>query len=150
MDNIYDYLKLDHKKVEKLFSLYETASSEKNKSEIVDMLNKELTVHAISEEKTFYKILEEHRESKKEALHGEKEHTDIKDKLAEVVEFKETYEPLDDKVQQLKKIVEHHVSEEENNIFDEAKKVLTKEEAYIIKEKMHSLKGDLILEKFPD
>ena len=150
MVDIYEYLKLDHEKVAKLFKLYDTAPSEKNKLEIVAMLNKELTVHAISEEETFYKVLERHRESKKEALHGEKEHQEIKDKLAEIIQIKHANPTLDAKVKKLKEIVEHHVSEEEGKIFKEAKDVLSKEMALAIKEQMHYLKGKLLLNYFPD
>lgn len=150
MDDIYEYLKLDHRKVDKLFALYENSPSEKNKLEIIAMLNKELTVHAISEEETFYKILEQYRESQKDTLHGEKEHKEIKDKLAEIMQINSPNEILDKKVHELKKIVEHHVSEEEGKIFKEAKNVLSKEEAYILKEQMHDLKGKIILEDFPD
>ena len=149
MDDIYEYLKLDHKKVAKLFKLYETSFSEKNKLEIIDMLNKELTVHALSEEETFYKILEQNSKSRKEALHGEEEHQKIKNKLAEITKIQHANKSLDNKVQELKKIVEHHVSEEEGKIFSEAKDILTKEEAYILKEQMHYLKGKIILKEFP-
>jgi hemerythrin superfamily protein len=150
MCDIYEYLKLDHKKVDKLFDLFTTAPSEKNKLEIVAMLNKELTVHAISEEETFYKTLEKHRESNKDALHAEKEHQQIKDKLEVIINIKSSNKLLNNKVDELKKFVKNHVSEEEGSIFSEAKRVLTKKEAYILKEKMHDLKGRVILEKFPD
>lgn len=148
MDDIYNYLKMDHNKVAKLFDLYKTAPSNKNKLEIVEMLNQELTVHAVSEEETFYKVLETYAKSKKDTLHAEKEHQEIKNKLAEVMEISHVNTELDDRVQELKKIVEHHVSEEEGKIFRDAKNVLTKEEAYIIKEQMHFLKGKLLIEKF--
>jgi len=148
MDDIYEYLKLDHKKVAKLFDLYESAPSQRNKLEIVAMLNKELTMHAISEEETFYKILEQYSKSQKEAFHGEKEHQEIKDRLAKLMTLKQANNTLDNQVQELKKIVEHHVSDEEGKIFKEAKNVLSKEEAFILKEKMHFLKGKILLKIF--
>jgi hemerythrin superfamily protein len=148
MDDIYEYLKLDHKKVAKLFELYETAPTPKNKLEIVDLLNQELTVHAISEEETFYKILEQHRQSQKEALHGEKEHQEIKDKLAEIMGMQNANSALDEKVKELKKLVDHHVSDEEGKIFKEAKKIIPQDEALILKEKMHFLKGKILIKEF--
>jgi hypothetical protein len=148
MDDIYEYLKLDHKKVAKLFSLYDTAPSAQNKLEIVQMLNQELTVHAESEENTFYKALIQHPESKKDTLHAEKEHQEIKDKLAEITKIKEINQSLDQKVHELKKLVDHHVSEEEGKIFKEAKDVFSKEEAYVLKEKMHFLKGKILVKDF--
>lgn len=149
-DDIYQYLKLDHKKVAKLFDLYESSTSEKNKFDIIEMLNKELTLHAVSEEEIFYKALAHNHKSKKEALHGEKEHQQIKGILSEIIKISTINNLLDAKIQELKKIVEHHVSEEEGEMFKEAKEVFTTEEAYVLKEKMHFLKGKLILSEFPD
>ena|SRR6476620_12315517 len=150
MDDIYEYLKLDHRNVEKIFKLYSNATTDRNKLEIVAMLNKELTVHAVSEEDTFYKILEHHKESKKEALHGEHEHQKIKDKLSELMNITQVNKQLDEKVQQLKELVEHHVSDEEGKIFGEAKDVISKEEAHNLKLQMHDLKGKIILKEFPE
>jgi len=149
-DSFYVYLKLDHDKVSKLFKLYETASSEKNKVEIINMINKELVAHAISEEETFYKALLAHRESKKDTLHAENEHEEIKNKLAALLDVNSADQALDEKVKALKKIVEHHVKEEEGKIFKEAKEVLSDEKVYRIKEEMHYLKGKILLENFPD
>lgn len=41
--------------------------------------------------------------------------------------------------------MEHHVREEEGDVFNKAKKVLSKEQAWEIKEKMHYLKGNFLL-----
>ncbi len=148
MIDIYEYIKLDHKKVDKLFNLYETSASEKNKLEIAAQLNQELTVHARAEEETLYKVLEQHRKSKDEARHGEKEHQEIRNKLAEITKIKQVNEGLDIKIVELKKLVEHHVSEEEGKIFSEAKDVISPELAYKLKEEMHFVKGQLILKEF--
>lgn len=142
--DIYEYLKLDHQKVAKLFDLYETAISKRNKLEIFEMIKKELLVHADSEAETFYRALEANRKSEDEALHGEQEHREIKNKLEEISTLKNPDNGMDKKIIELKKLVEHHVSDEEGRIFNIAKKVLTEEQAYILKEQMHAEKERLI------
>jgi hemerythrin superfamily protein len=140
MDTIYDYLKADHKKVADLFKQFEKAPSATAKNDYLNMIKKELIVHAESEEATFYKELEKHRKSAEVAMHGEKEHQEIKDKINEITSISSHNEIWENKVMELKKIVEHHVNEEEGKIFREAKEVFNDYQAYVIREQMHDLK----------
>jgi hypothetical protein len=145
--DIYDYLKMDHKKVAKLFKLYETAKTDRNKLEIFEMINKELRVHADSEAETFYRALELHKKSEDEALHGEEEHYAIKAKLQEIFNLGNFHPSMDKKMLELKALVEHHVSDEEGKTFKVAKKIFSKEEAIVLKLQMHDLKEKLLTSK---
>ncbi|MBA3662022.1 MAG: hemerythrin domain-containing protein [Gammaproteobacteria bacterium] len=142
--DIYEYLKMDHKKVTKLFKLFESAPTERNQLEIYKMIRNELTIHAKSEEATFYKALEKHAESLPDTRHGEKEHVGIMNKLAEIDMHKQISNTMKKLILELKQLVEHHVSEEEGKLFKDAKKVLTDKEAYILKLQMHDYKEKLL------
>lgn len=142
--DIYEYLKLDHKKVNKLFDLYESEVNNQNKMNIIAMFTKELLIHADSEAATFYKALEKDLHSKNQALHGEEEHEDIKAKLREISKFDKVNGALDEKVRELRKLVEHHVSDEEGKIFKAAKQVLSNDDALRLKEQMHYYKYKLM------
>lgn len=142
--DIYEYLKKDHQKVADLFKQFTKAKDKLEKVEIVNFIAKELVLHATSEQETFYKVLESHADSKKEALHAEKEHKEIEEKLNEVTSFKDTDAKWEQKVLDLKALVEHHVKEEEGPLFKKAKEVIPEHEAYIIKEKMHDYKEKLL------
>lgn len=142
--DIYEYLKKDHQKVADLFKQFSKAKSRVEKTEIVGLIAKELTLHATSEQETFYKVLEKHNESKKEVLHAEKEHRDIEETLKKIVNFDKTDEKWEQEVLALEQIVTHHVKEEEGSLFKIAKEVISEEEAYIIKEKMHDYKEKLL------
>lgn len=120
------------------------APTENNKFEIVSMLKEEFLVHADSESNTFYKALEEHRQSKDEALHGEEEHNEIKNKLEEISKINAVDSVLDQKILELQKIVDHHVSDEEGRILNVAKKILSYKEAWILKEQMHAYKEKML------
>lgn len=141
--DIYDYLKMDHEKVVHLFKLYEKATLPQRKIEILTYLTKELMVHAHAEQETFYKALLQHPASKEEIKHGEKEHHEIEEQIKIVNES--SGQSKDDEVLKLKNMVEHHVHEEEGEIFKLAKKVLRENDALVLKEKMHSLKGKFLL-----
>jgi hemerythrin superfamily protein len=141
--DIYDYLKMDHDKVDHLFQLFEKSTLLKRQQETVALIIQELLVHAHSEQETFYKFLLKFPETKEIALHGEKEHRDIEEQVHLI--SKASGKQWNDAVLKLKEIVHHHVKEEEGKIFNKAKKVISPEEALIIKEKMHYLKGKFLL-----
>lgn len=142
--DIYDYLKLDHEQVSQLFKFFEKSDSSARQQQIAAMICQELVIHADSEQDTFYKALENHETTKDLASHGKKEHQEIEDQIRKIQETKGVDAAWKKKVTKLKDLVEHHVREEEGPIFRKAKKVLSDEEAYILKEKMHYLKMQLL------
>jgi hemerythrin superfamily protein len=141
--DIYEYLKKDHKKVSDLFALYEKTEDQNTKIDIVTLITTELLIHAETEKETFYKTLEEYAKTDDVAHHGEEEHLEIEAVIEEIAQLKQYGKTFDTKVMKLKKMVEHHVKEEEGEMFSKAKKVLSAEEAYALKEKMHFLKGEV-------
>jgi hypothetical protein len=141
--DIYEYLKMDHEKVAHLFKLFKKSQIIERKKEIVALLTKELIVHAHSEQETFYKALEQHMQSKEEALHGDKEHKEIEEQIKVINDASGVQ--WEKAVLKLKELVDHHVKDEEGPLFDKAKEVLSKEEALILKEQMHYLKGAFLI-----
>ena len=144
--DIYDYLKKDHEKVDNLFKQFEQTESLDYKKDLVEMIILELTVHSISEEETFYKLLRKSEKSKEEAEHGQEEHEEIQALMAKIKKIKTFNKAWEKQVLELKDLVHHHVKDEEGPMFRKAKKVLSEDEAYMIKEKMHSYKGDMLIE----
>lgn len=143
--NIYEYLKLDHEHVAKLFKQFEASDLPERKHQIVELISQELLIHAHSEQETFYKALKQFESTEEEAMHGQEEHQEIEAQIKLVMSSKEFGASWVKKVEKLKEIVEHHVREEEGPIFRHAKKVLTEEDAYVLKEQMHYLKQHLLL-----
>lgn len=150
--DIYEYLKADHRKVAKLFIQYKKTTQAKRKLEIIAYLIKELSIHAIAEQETFYNFLQKHSDNHNIIPHAEKEHNAIfthMNILKDEAAINDTFEAH---VVELKKIVDHHVKEEESQVFKEAKKILSEEEAINMKIRMHDYKEKLIYdskEKIP-
>lgn len=142
--DIYDYLKMDHDKVDHLFKLFEKSTLLKRQHEIVTLIIQELLVHAHSEQETFYKMLAQFPETRDISRHGAKEHREIEDQ-SKVVTKAWPGKHWEEAVLKLKEIVNHHVKEEEGEIFRKAKKVISDKEALILKEKMHYLKGKFLI-----
>lgn len=141
--DIYDYLKMDHEKVAHLFKLFEKSKILKRKQEIVSRITTELLVHAHAEQEILYKKLLQFHESAEDVLHGEKEHKEIEEQIKKINSAKGA--SWEKAVLKLKDLVEHHVKEEEHEMFKQAKKVLSKDDALILKEKVHYLKGSFLL-----
>lgn len=143
--DIYEYLKLDHELIAHLFKQFENSNLPARKKQIVDLIAQELLVHIHSEQDTFYEALKQFDLTKEEAFHGQKEHKEIEEQIDLLMQSKEFGASWVKKVEKLKDIVTHHVKEEEGTVFKQTKKVLSQEDAYIIKEQMHYLKQHLLL-----
>jgi len=117
-----DILKKDHRKVDDLFTQIESEGS--NKKEIFGQIYSELTLHAQAEETFFYPELELSSETSGDVEHSYKEHQQVKDTLAELAGSSPNDTVWMTKLNELKESVQHHVEEEENDLFPKAEDVL--------------------------
>lgn len=123
----FELLKKDHKKVSQLFKEIETASGQ-TKKEIFARLKTELDVHANVEERIFYPALENKEEARDITLEAYEEHKVVKDLLSELESSNAPEDEWDAKLTVLKENVEHHVEEEEGELFSKARQALSKQE----------------------
>ena len=131
----FELLKKDHKTVSQLFKRIEAASG-RVKLIRFRKLQTELDLHAHIEEKIFYPALKDAEESRDITLEAFEEHKVIKELLAELAAAKKPSDEWTAKFTVLKENVEHHVDEEEGELFSKAKKVLTEEQAEALGDQM--------------
>jgi len=115
-------LKEDHRKVEKLFKDFEGAKGEARKEKLARQICMELTVHTKIEEEIFYPACEGKVDEDllKEAY---VEHDGAKVLVAEIEAGNgESDDYFDAKVQVLSEEIDHHVEEEEKELFPEVRK----------------------------
>lgn len=127
--DIYNYIKQDHKRVSQLFEDIIISHSKSERTHLFDILKKELILHAGSEQSTFYKALKKGVKGKDEAVHAIKEHKDIINRLDELDAISVNQENWLIKLGELKALVEHHVAEEEHEMFRLAKKMISSNQA---------------------
>jgi iron-sulfur cluster repair protein YtfE (RIC family) len=123
----FELLKKDHKRVAQLFKEIEAASGE-TKKQIFSRLKSELDVHANTEEKIFYPALENKDEARDITLEAYEEHKVVKDLLAELAGGNAPDDEWDAKLTVLKENVEHHVEEEEGELFSKARQALSRQQ----------------------
>ena len=142
--DLYKLLKDDHKKVKSLFGELEetTERAIKTREHLFVNLKMELTLHAEAEEKFFYPRVEEPEATHELTLEAYEEHKVVKTLLAELEADPKNTEGWAAKLKVLKENVEHHVEEEETELFPKARKILTDAEAQEIAEDIEAFKEE--------
>lgn len=114
----------DHRKVQKLFKEFERLGDEdrERKSELVEKACAELTVHSTIEEEIFYPALREALEDSELLDEAEVEHSTAKELISQLQGMKPGDDLYDAKFTVLGEYVNHHIKEEQQQIFPRAKK----------------------------
>ena len=116
--NAIELLKEDHDKVDKLFQKVK-ATPDGDHKELFEQIKAELDVHTHIEETIFYPKLKEDGddELKDIVLEGIEEHRQAKMFLKELAALADESEKFDPKLKVLMEDIEHHVQEEEGQMF---------------------------------
>src|SRR5438132_8134077 len=121
-------LKTQHQEVKGLFKRIEKAE-EDDKQDLFEQLADALAVHAAIEEKHFYPAT---RSARTEELLQEavEEHLSVKRIVADLLEMDPAEAQFDPKIKVLQEQVEHHVEEEEGELFPRVRKLLSEDELF--------------------
>jgi hypothetical protein len=136
----FELLKADHKKVADLFERLESATG-KAKLDVFNQIKGELELHTHIEEKIFYPALEKPEETHDLTLEAYEEHKVVKTLLAELAGAKVADDEWQAKAKVLRENVEHHIEEEENELFDKADDALSDEEIEDLGNRMEAEKA---------
>ncbi|VFB10515.1 Alr3199 protein [Aeromonas salmonicida] len=114
-------LRADHKEVSDLFADYEKTRSNAKKKALVAKICSELSVHTQIEEEIFYPAIKTALKDKLLVPEATIEHGGIKDLITQLEGAEPDGEMYDAKVKVLSEYVEHHVKEEQTDMFQKAK-----------------------------
>lgn len=125
--NAIELLMQQHKEAKQLFKNLEKAEEAAEKEELFDQLADALAVHASIEEQHFYPATKDARteELLQEAV---EEHLSVKRLIADMLEMEPDDPQFDAKCKVLQEQVEHHVEEEEGELFPKVRKMHSKAE----------------------
>ena len=140
--NALTLLETDHAKVKKLLAEGETTTErgEKTRTELFATLKGELIVHERIEEEIFYPALREHPKAKDIVLEAYEEHDVVDTILGELETTDVTDETWGAKFKVMKENLEHHIEEEEGEMFKQARSVFETDELEELGERMMELK----------
>jgi hemerythrin-like domain-containing protein len=123
-------LTADHRAVKAMFKDYESLKadgSDEEKAQLVGKICSSLTVHMTIEEEIFYPAVREAIDDEELMDEAEVEHASAKDLIAQLEADGESGhfgDHYDAKVKVLAEMIEHHVDEEESEMFRQAKKAI--------------------------
>jgi len=128
--DVFALLKADHERVAEMLETIDktTERAAKGREDTFTRLKAELDLHAMIEEEVFYPSLEEAEETRDITLEAYEEHRLVKQLLTELEQEPKNTEEWTAKFTVLKENVEHHVEEEEGEMFKKARQALSKEE----------------------
>ncbi|HWV18061.1 MAG TPA: hemerythrin domain-containing protein [Rhodocyclaceae bacterium] len=124
-NNVIALLKADHKKVKKMFKEFEKYAQqgdEAAKVEIAMQICMELKVHTQVEEEILYPALYEALDEHDLVDEAIVEHATAKELIAQIESMVGSDDLYDAKVMVLSEYIDHHVEEEEKEIFPKARK----------------------------
>jgi hypothetical protein len=123
-------LKADHDKMRKLLTELESTTERgvKTRQELFATIKGELTLHEVIEEEIFYPELKAHPKAKDIVLEGYEEHHVVDLLMGELEELDVSDETWGAKALVMKENVEHHMEEEEGEMFKTARRVFDREE----------------------
>jgi len=142
--NAFTLLKADHKKVAGLLEKIDATTERgvKTREELFTQLKTELDIHTRIEETIFYPALEKADETHDITLEAFEEHKVVKTLLSELQSLGKDKEEWTAKFTVLKENIEHHVEEEEGEMFTKARKVLGEDGAQTLGSRMEKAKGE--------
>ncbi|HEX2422227.1 MAG TPA: hemerythrin domain-containing protein [Actinomycetota bacterium] len=138
-------LKEDHRKVKKLLAELESTTERgvKTREELFTKVKQELVVHEAIEEEIFYPALKEHPKTKEIALEGYEEHHVVDTVMAEIEGVAYDDEKWGAKFSVMKENLEHHIEEEEQDMFEKARRALGDDELADLGDRMTARKEAL-------
>lgn len=113
-----------------------TDRAEKSRSKLFSRIKEELSVHEVIEEEIFYPALRDHPRAREIVLEGYEEHDVVSRLMGELDGMEPTDERFGPKVKVMAENIEHHIGEEEGEMFSKARLVFDRDELQELGERM--------------
>lgn len=137
-------LKEDHKTMKSIMEDIDATTERgvKTREELLGKMKTELQLHEMIEEEVFYPALRRHKKAKEIVLEGYEEHHAVDMLLEELEGVAFGDETWSAKFTVIKENIEHHIEEEEGEMFKKAHQVFDDEELTTLGEQMAALKEE--------
>jgi hemerythrin-like domain-containing protein len=148
-DDGLDLLERDHRRLEALLEdgTNTTEEATDERKALLRTIVQELTIHELIEEKILYPVLKSHAEARDIVLEGYQEHHVADLVVKELQQLPPSDERWGAKLKVLKENIEHHIKEEEGEMFKTARSVLGREQLEEIGAQMQALREEALKEK---
>ncbi|WP_025110116.1 hemerythrin domain-containing protein [Pseudomonas sp. H1h] len=146
--NAIDLLKADHEKVKNILSQLSESTDRalKKRVDLLDKLEMEITIHTQLEEQILYPAFKEAGGKEQDEMYYEakEEHRTVDSLVLPDLKSTDPSTPeFAGRVKVVKELLEHHIEEEETEMFPQAKKLLGKAKLNELGEQMEVMKASL-------
>ena len=144
--NALTLLEDDHKDIKKLLNKADdtTERAVKTRAALLREIGVKLTAHEKIEEEIFYPALKEHPKAKDIVLEGYQEHHVVDLIMGELKDLDVDDEKWGAKFAVMKETIEHHIEEEEGEMFTKARAAFSAEELDELGERMQAMKEEIL------
>lgn len=147
--NALELLKEDHDKVRDLLNqlVNTTERAEKKRPELLAKIEKEVTVHSQIEEEIFYPAFKKASGKENERMYYEaqEEHHAVNDLvMPDLKEADPGGTQFSGRAKVVKELLEHHIDEEEEDMFEQARQTMSESELNELGELMMARKKELM------
>lgn len=143
MTDIYEAIKTDHDDHRRVLDKLDTTQGDSaERREFFATLKQEVEAHAAAEEQTFYASLIAEPDGQEKARHSVSEHKEASDLIEELDEMDYSSTGWLTKFRSLKDALEHHMEEEEDEVFARARKLIPESEAQKLAGEFEARKQD--------
>lgn len=141
----FKLLEEDHEKVKKLLEELDSTTERgvKTRTDLFAKIKHEMEIHEAIEEEILYPALKEHPKAKDIVLEGYEEHNVVDSLMGELAAMSVEDEKWGAKLSVMKENVEHHIEEEEDEMFSKAREVFDREELEALGDRMRARKEAL-------
>ena len=139
----FQLLQQDHDKVKALFADYRNAEGEPAKHPFLDLIKAEVLLHARIEEQAVYPVLRRNQDLQPLIEESQQEHQKVEHMLQIMSDESSAGGAFESQMIELEKNIEHHVQEEEGQVFPKARQALSPDEQRSLADQITSLKQTL-------
>ena len=141
----------EHAAMKKLLSELESTTERgvKTREELFGRIKTDLTLHEIIEEEIFYPALKEHPKAKEIVLEGYEEHNVVDMIVREMEGLAFDDETWGAKAKVMQENIEHHMEEEEGDMFKKARQVFEESELEELGDRMARRREQAVRETVP-
>jgi hemerythrin-like domain-containing protein len=147
--NAIDLLEQDHRTIEGVMDEIESSTERavKTRTELFRKFRVLLQTHEVIEETIFYPALKEHPKARDIVLEGYEEHHVVDEVMDEIKDVPVDDETWHAKAKVMIENVRHHIQEEEQEMFRQARAAFNREELEQLGERMEQRKKDAQVEQ---
>jgi hypothetical protein len=125
--DIFQLLEKDHREVKSMMKQIAEGNGDGRRRQVFEKFKEELLAHSKCEEREFYTVLQRNEEISDKIEHAYEEHAEVEEALQELADMEEDDEEWMGKFAEMREDLEHHIQEEQDELFPKARAILGEE-----------------------